>query len=349
MVEEENRLTSGSAPVVDLVFVVNELKHEEEQAQASEKDEEAKTPSTGNEREKKKSESLLPTTTSKQEEEIAASPIAVKIQEVIEHQEYHETVYPAYDGFASNIRQYLEAQEEDKKESRALLSFLKKASRVHPDIIDIDDISGKLKYSLRQLTGIYAYLSNQLKQEREKAIPLGPYTPAEILIWRQRTALLRRRLKALVPLIKAKGGDVIPVDESGSVESLKKKLKELERCQELLDNAITEAEEGSEQQKELIFLSEHVPKATEGVLEDLRLILDEDLGLLLEELDNLKSKYKEVQKAAGDEPSDLQEAEMSETHEKIKKLNEQISKLIIGMRRLGLEVDLNTVVAIERD
>ncbi|PHJ15565.1 chaperone related protein [Cystoisospora suis] len=189
----------------------------------------------------------------------------------------------------------------------------------------------------------------QLKEERERAIPLGPYTATEVLIWRRRVSLLHRKLKELESQIKAERGDVTPPDESASVKSLKKKLKDLQESEDLLEEALSEAEGGSQQEKELLFLREQLPKALEAISEDLRMILDEDLGLLLEELDNLKSKYRETQKAAGEEPSAEQEAEMKDTRDKIKKINEQIKKLILGMRRLDLKVDLNTVVAIERD
>ncbi|CBZ51729.1 Chaperone protein dnaJ, related [Neospora caninum Liverpool] len=334
IVDEENSFSSAAAPVVDLVFVVNELKHAEEGTDAS--GEQAGT--TPGNRDDSPTQPSRPTD---------LSPMAQKIQNVIDQYHYLETVAAAYDDF-TRIERYRVAQEEVQEEAKTLRSFLKRTASRTPGFIGVTE-EGELKLTVRQLTDVYAHLGKQIKAETERAIEKGPFTPIDVLISRHKVERLHEKSSQLLSQIRSKGGDVAPMDTPDHVESLKARLSLVTASKAELTEALESVTPGSQEEEDLRFAQSQIRPAKNAIKNDLRVFMDDDLGMALEEVDNLKEKLAEIQKNAGSQPSPLQEVEIQDVKEQIIGLNEKITKRVLEMRQFGFHVDILRVVELESE
>ncbi|EPR63053.1 chaperone dnaJ, related protein [Toxoplasma gondii GAB2-2007-GAL-DOM2] len=332
IVDEENRYLSASAPIVDLVFVVNELKHAEEETDPEDEHSLAAK------------EAAILVDAGRLPE---LSPMAQKIQNVTEQYYYLKTVASAFNDF-THLSAYKATQDGILDEVKALWRFLKHTASRMPEYIDIQD-DGTLKLSMRQLIDVYAHLGKQLKAEAEKPIEEGPFAPIDVLISRQKVELLQQKTTQLLGQIKGRGGDVAPLDTPDHIESLKARLQLVKASKETLTRALEAAIPGSQEADDLQFAQSQVETAKEEVKSDLRVFMDDELGVALEEVDNLKEKLADIQKNAGAEPSPLQEVEMQDVKERIIALNEKITKLVLEMRRFGFHVDIRRVVELENE
>ncbi|PFH33545.1 hypothetical protein BESB_077620 [Besnoitia besnoiti] len=334
VVDDENMLSSASAPVVDMVFVVNELQHADEDDVTA--TDELKTIEAARQ---ELSQNVVNGT-----EEL--SPIAQKIQDVLEQYSYLNTVAPAFEAF-TRVSQFAKMQQEVKTEAKALLSFLKRAALRKPEIIEIDKY-GKLKLTTRQLVGVHAYLGKEMRADAERNIAVTPFSSIEILISREKGELLRKRIAELEGQIRAQGGIPTAVESADPVRAAKRRLRCLSDSRDKLEEAM-EIVEGNSQLQELLFAEQQYLNAKSVLRTDRRVYMDDDLGIAIEEVDNLKARLEEVRNSAGDKPSPLQEAERQEIMQKILALNEKIKTIIHQMRLFGFEVDIRRVVELESE